>query len=310
MEAIITVADKLLMVFLLLLIGYLARKTNVVDDAFVDQLSSFLVNIIVPLFQISALQTEFTPELLHRGIIVFVCCVIMHFVGFFVGIISAKIFRFRRDKMAVWIFSCMFANIGFMGIPVIAVVLGGDSIFYCAFASFAFNILSYTLGITIFCVFSEKQEIKLSPKKIFLAPANVAIAFGLVLFVLDIRLPDFLGGTASMVGNMVAPLAMIYIGAILSRTSILDAFRDKWAYVISLFRLIIIPLLGYFLLRPFIKDILALGVVVMGLATPIGVYCAILAAEYGGDTQLTSRYTLVTTVLSIFTLPFFALLFL
>lgn len=310
MTALLTVADKLLMIFLLLLIGYIARKRNIVDDPFVDKLSSFLVNIVVPFFLISSLQIEYTFDLLKRGLVVFGSCLVLHFVGFLIGFISGKIFRFKPSKMAVWIFSCMFANIGFMGIPVIAVVLGGNSVFYCAFACFAFNLLSYTVGIIIFCTFSESQEkIHLPLKRILLSPPNIGIVIGLILFVLNIQLPSFLSGTVSMVGNMVSPLAMIYIGAVLSRMSILQAFKDPWVYIISVFRLILLPLLGYVILKPFINDTLALGVIILGLATPIGAFCAILAGEYGGDTVLTSKYILVTTLLSIFTMPFIALLF-
>ena len=309
MVALLTVADKLLMIFLLLVVGYIARKWNVVDDPFVDKLSSFLVNIVVPFFLVASLQITYTPDLLKRGIVVFVCCMLMHFVGFLLGIISGKLFRFENSKMGVWIFSCMFANIGFMGIPVIAVILGGESVFYCAFACFAFNILSYTVGVIIFCVFSENKKVKLPLRKILLAPANIGTMIGLFLFITNIKIPGFLSGSISMVGDMVSPLAMIYIGAVLSRSSILEAFKDKWVYVMSVFRLILLPLLGYVILSPVVQDKLVLGVVILGLATPIGAYCAILAGEYDGDTQLTTNYILVTTLLSIFTMPFIALLF-
>lgn len=309
MEALLTVADKLVMIFLLLVVGFVARKWNVVDDPFVDKLSSFLVNIVVPFFLISSLQMTYDFDLLKRGIVVFLCCIFMHFIGFLIGLLSSKLFRFKRSKMAAWIFSCMFANVGFMGIPVIAVVLGGDSVFFCAFACFAFNVLVYTVGVIIFCLFSDHTEVKLPLRKIFLAPANIGILIGLLLFVSNIKLPGFLGGTISMVGNMVSPLAMIYIGAVLSRMSIIEAFRDKWAYLLSVFRLILLPLLGYVLLKPFISDRLVLGVVILGLATPVGALGAILAGEYNGDTELISKYILVTTLLSIFTMPFIALLF-
>lgn len=52
-------------------------------------------------------------------------------------------------NLGIWVFSCMFANIGFMGVPVISMIFGGNSVFYCAFATAAFNLASYTLGIWI-----------------------------------------------------------------------------------------------------------------------------------------------------------------
>ena len=71
-----------------------------------------------------------------------------------------------------------------------------------------------------------------------------------------------------MVGDMIAPLAMIYIGAVLGRMPLREMIYDRWAYVISFIRLIVVPLTAYLILRPFITDQLVLGVVIVGLSTP------------------------------------------
>lgn len=309
MAAFFTVADKLMMVFLLIVVGYTARRLNIIDDNFVDKLSGFLVKIVVPLFLMHSLQLEYEPELLKRGLTVFACCIFMHIIGLIVGLITSKPLKIERDGMSSWIFGCMFPNIGFMGIPVIALVLGGDSVFYCAFASFAFNLLAYTLGVYIIIRYSGTSGAKLPLKRILLAPANIGTVIGLIFFVLEIKIPSSILGTMDMVGGMITPLAMIYIGAVLVRSGLKKAFSNKMSYAIAFFRLIFMPLAGYIILSPFIHDNIALGVVILGLSTPLGAFCAILAGEYGGNTELVSEYTVVTTVLSLLTMPFFALLF-
>ena len=102
---------------------------------------------------------------------------------------------------------------------------------------------------------------------------------------------------------------MIYIGAVLGRMHLKEMIYDRWAYVISIIRLIVVPLTAYLMLRPFITDQLVLGVVIVGLSTPIGAYCAILAAQYGADEKTASRYIFISTALSILTMPFFFFLF-
>ncbi len=310
MGAVLTVLDKLMIMFLLLLIGYICRKKQVVSDAFMDGTASFLTKIVIPCFVISSLQIEYTEELFHGGMTVFVTCIVMHFFALLIGYVTAKFLPVPSNAKGIWIFSCMFANIGFMGVPVITLVFGGESLFYCAFASFGFNLTAYTLGIVVLNKCSqnaEKQRIDLVA--LLKAPVNSLSLIGFVLFLCRIALPEFVVDTTTMIGDMLSPLAMIYVGTVLGKIKMKDAFTEKWAYVISLFRLVIIPLLAYFILRNFIHDNLILGVIIIGLSTPVGALCAILAAEYGEDVELASKYIFMTTVFCIVTMPMFFLLF-
>ncbi|MDD4842861.1 MAG: AEC family transporter [Anaerotignum sp.] len=311
MEAILTVLDKLMIIFFLLLIGYFCRKKQIVGDRFMEDFAGFLTRIIIPCFVISSLQIDYTPELFRDGALVFIVCVIMHLWGLVVGWVSFRLLKVPQKAKGIWIFSNMFANIGFMGIPVIAMIFGGNSVFYCAFATFAFNIMSYTLGAVVLQKCSDNPDNKkVNMKKLLKAPVNVATVVGILFFVLNIRLPGPMKDTVSMVGGMLSPLAMIYIGGILGKFNFKETISEKWAYPVSFFRLIFMPLSSYIMLKPFIHDKLILGVIVVGLSTPIGAFCAILATEFGADEALASKYIFVSTVLCIFTMPLFFMLFL
>ncbi|WP_317856129.1 AEC family transporter [Chakrabartyella piscis] len=311
MGAVLTVLDKLMIMFMLLVTGYVCRKKQVLSNEFMDGISGFLTKIVIPCFMIDALQIDFTAQLFHDGMVVFVTCIIMHLMGFVVGLLSAKAFSLSKSAKGIWIFSCMFANIGFMGVPVIALIFGGNSVFYCAFASFAFNITAYTLGVVILNGCSEKEDKKaIDFAGLLKAPVNSMTILGLILFVFRIKLPSFIGDSMEMVGSMLSPLAMMYVGTVLGKLSFKEAITEKWAYVLSVFRLVVMPLLAYLILKHFIHDTLILGVIIIGLSTPVGALCAIIAAEYDADVELASKYIFTTTVLCIFTMPMFFLLFL
>lgn len=311
MGAIFTVLNKLAIIFLLLLIGYFCRKKKIIGESFMEDFAGFLTRIIIPCFVISSLQIEYTPALFREGATVFIACVMMHLWGLVVGWLSFRVLRVPQKAKGIWIFSNMFANIGFMGIPVIAMIFGGNSVFYCTFGTFAFNIMSYTLGAVVLQKCSDNPDgNKVNMKKLLQAPVNVATVVGLLFFVLNIRLPGPMRDTVNMVGGMLSPLAMIYIGGILGKFNFKEMFSEKWAYPVSFFRLIFIPLSSYIILKPFIHNQLILGVIVVGLSTPIGAFCAILAAEFGADEALASKYIFVSTVLCIFTMPLIFMLFL
>lgn len=310
MKAFFAVADNLLTLFLLLAAGYGARKLNIINDDFTENMSAFLTKIVLPSLLVMSFQISFTSELLKRGLLVFGVCIAMHLLSMIIGFITARLFSISFSVKGIWIFSCMFANIGFIGIPVISSVLGEDAVFYCAFANFAFNVMAYTIGIMIISFYSNAKKSSPPFYQLLFTPANMAIMIGLILFLFQWKVPSFLGSTLNAIGSMTTPLAMIYIGAVLTKNKINTMFNDMWAYLVTLLRLVVIPLLAYWILKFFIKDTMILGVVVLGLATPIGTFCAIFAGEYGADVLLSSKFIFVSTFLCMVTLPFLSLLFL
>jgi len=230
MEAVFTVLNKLMIIFFLILIGYGCRKKKIVDDSFMEGIAGFLTRIIIPCFVISSLQIDYTPELFRDGATVFIVCVIMHFWGLVVGWLSFRFLKVPQKAKGIWIFSCMFANIGFMGVPVISMIFGGNSVFYCAFASFAFNITAYTLGVVVLDKCTENSDSsKVNMKQLLKAPVNVATVVGILLFVMNVRLPEPMKDTVDMVGGMLSPLAMIYIGGILGKFDFKETVTEKWA---------------------------------------------------------------------------------
>ena len=68
MGVFVTAINKLIIIFLLVLIGCFAKKKDIIDDCFIDKFSGFLTKIVVPCFIISSMQLSYTPELLQKGI--------------------------------------------------------------------------------------------------------------------------------------------------------------------------------------------------------------------------------------------------
>lgn len=124
----------------------------------------------------------------------------------------------------------------------------------------------------------------------FLTPINAAIVVGMVLFIARWRLPGPVDHAVSGLSSLTTPLAMFYVGTILTRSSIRDVLGDWRTYACSFMRLIAVPLL------------------VIGHAMPVAGFCAIFAGEYGNDVVLASKFIFITTLLCIITIPVFAFL--
>ena len=73
--------------------------------------------------------------------------------------------------------------------------------------------------------------------------------------------------------------------------------------------MILIPLFNYAVLRLFVRDAMLLTVCVMMTAMPVATNAVVFSSAYGGNLSLSSRCVFITSIVSVITIPVFALLF-
>ena len=127
--------------------------------------------------------------------------------------------------------------------------------------------------------------------------------FALVVFVFHICLPKAVTEFFSTVSAGTVPVSMLVIGATLGPVRLTEAFLNKKLWLFSLIRLILTPVAIYFLLRLFVSnEVLLLSAVVIA-ACPTGTVCTPVSIQYGYDPKYSSEFIMLTTVLSMVTLP-------
>lgn len=187
-------------------------------------------------------------------------------------------------------------------------VFGGESIFYATFANLAFSTYAYTYGVWLMRSTGTEAGKKHSMKEYILTPVNAAIVVGLIMFIFQLRFPAPVDNAVQGMSSLTTPMAMLYVGTILTKSSIKDVFSDWRTYACSFVRLVLIPLLVLMIARPLIHDPMIYGVLVIGHAMPVAGFCAIFAGEYGNDVVLASKFIFITTLLCIITIPIFVML--
>ena len=115
-------------------------------------------------------------------------------------------------------------------------------------------------------------------------------------------LPALVGDTIKTLSGATVPLSMIVIGISLSRVPMGQALRDGKAYVVSLVRLLLCPLLVWLVLGLFLEGT-TLGVLTVIAACPSGAMVSILSIRYGVDDTFASRVNFLSTILCAVTLP-------
>ncbi|QSZ67120.1 AEC family transporter [Methanofollis aquaemaris] len=303
----VTVFDQILLLFLLVLAGYGARWLGVFDDETTSGLCSLLVKVTLPALIISSMMVPFSPERLTACGEMLIISVVFYAISLVVAWELPRILRAPETDRGVYGFILMFSNTAFMGFPVIEAIFGKEALFYTAVFNLPFNLLVFSIGIIMLRWGAPGEKGHLDPK-ILLNPGIVSVIIGLILFVTSMRPPLPITGALESLGSLTTPLSMIVVGAMLARIDPAEVFAGWRVYAVTAARLLLMPVIVWAVLVPFVHDPYLLGVPVIMAAMPAAAFAAILAEECHADTRLASRGVFLSTLFCVGTIPFVALL--
>ena len=295
------ILEKMLMLFLLMLIGYAACKKQMITGEVSRKLSGIIVNIANPAIILSTIADDSTGLIEGKQIII---TVVFSFIFYGALLLAAEAVPrlLRADKKDYGMYKVMtvFSNMGYMGFPIILSVYGKEALIYASVFLIPFNLLIYTYGIIV--MKKREEGTKLNIKAVFNNGVTACIIM-ILLLLTGIRIPSLLADTIRSVSGITVPLSMMLIGASLYKVRVRELVTDKRLLLFCVTRLTIVPVLGILILLRFVHNEMLLGVMLVVLATPVGSLTAMLAQEYGGNYLLASKGVTITTLLSVITIP-------
>jgi hypothetical protein len=297
-----SVLTSILLLFLIIGLGFGLRKHGFLDGNRVHGISHVLVNIALPALTISSMQVPHTEQTMGIVDSTLFLAFVYYGAALLLSMAVCHFLPATKNEKGVFQFMLVFPNVGFMGIPVSAAIFGPGSLFYVILFNLPFNLLVFTMGIWL--IAHERKE---KPDPFFLlTPGFVASIIGLVLFLIGYHLPFPLDSALDWIGKTTTPLAMLVVGALLTTLPTSRLAGDWRVLVIAAFRLIILPVLTFIILAPFVHDRLLLGTTVILIAMPVAANTVLLSEEYKVDATLASQGVFLSTVLSIATIPLLA----
>lgn len=224
------------------------------------------------------------------------------YIGFIIlGKIINRIFPFPKKDWPVYECMVVFANTGFMGYPVLLDVFGQEAVFYASLIHMAFNFFVYTYAILCLTK-SDDSEFKLNFKQL-LTPGIVLIFIGILIYLFDMQLPSVLMDTINSIGSLTAPLSMMMIGSSLAVYPIKDSFTDWRSYVFAFVRLIIVPFMTMIVCRLLHINPYYANITIITNAMPVGSMVLMLATQYNANVKIVTKNIVVSTLLSVITIP-------
>ena len=290
---------KQMLIFLFLMfLGYFMARKGVLGKEVCKSISWLIVNVANPALVISSCAEHFLEcrELLFT----LVLAVGLYLMMILVAEIVVPFFHLEKQKAGVYKAMIVFSNMGFMGFPMMSAMYGPESLMYGSVFLIPFNLFIYTYGISIISgtSFSPAEALKKC-----MNVGVVSVLITVVLSVFRISLPGGIAQTVSMLGDLTGPLCMLVIGASFVGISFRELFRDGKLLLMSVMRLLLIPVLGLFVVRAFTGNTLLQSVSFIILATPVGSMVPMLTQEYEGDYVTASKGVALTMLLAVVTMP-------
>ena len=295
------------MIFILIIPGVFFKKKNILTEDQNGAINSIVVNLTWPCLVIDAMQMQFSIQVLRDSAYILVVCLLILAIIFAISFPIARLIKLPKTKQYLTVFMLLFGNTGFIGIPVIKALYGTDAVFYAAIVELINDILIFTVGILLIQL-SAGANLKVGFKQ-FINPGLIGVIIGLVLFLLNIQLPELIGGSIEMIGNATTPLTMFCIGFQIGGLKLKEIAGDFQVYAICFVKLLIVPILTLLVVKLWAGDFSMLEkVLIIGFAMPVGAVASIFSQQYKGEAAFATKSVLLSTVLSLITIPIFAII--
>ena len=292
--------EKMAMLVILLALGYLCARLKLVGPEFNKGLSKLVINFFLVGMILSSVinkEMELTGAEALTG---FLMLALMMLICFAIAWISPGVLRIKDGDKGMYRMLVAFMNNGFMGFPIVAAIYGEGAVFFASLSNIPFNLLLYSAGVMLLREGSEGEKFKL--RNAINAPL-VATLIATIILVLKIPVPVIIDDTVDTISSATVPLSMMCIGLSLGSVSLKDAFVHPRLYGLSFVRLVVCPLIVWFVMSFFITNPVILGTIVILSACPSAVICSILGIENGRDGIESSEAVFLCTVLSMITIP-------
>lgn len=292
-------ANLQITLFLLILTGLLLKKKGILDQEGKRCLTDLCVNVVIPCNILKSCLAPLGENVLGIcGRILLAAFVIQ---GIYLVLNRVLFNRFPEGQKKVLQYCTIASNGGFLGNPVAEGVYGSLGLLYASVFLIPMRLIMWSVGTSYFM--EQKVDKKETLKKVLTHPCLVAIYLGMSCMVCHLQLPRFLVMTIGYIGSCNSALTMFLVGTILADVPASTLVNRK-SVLYSVFRLGLLPLMALGVCHVLGgMDPVGMGVSVVMTGMPAPATAAIFAARYDSDAPFATQLVILSTLLSMVTIP-------
>jgi len=288
-------------VFLLVALGYLLKRLNIINENFVDVTSKFVFSVSLPaLVFINLSDIDLSAAIDLNQIIYIYSATLITF--FLIWIFSIPLIKDAKN-LSVFVQGAYRSNYAIVGLAIISKLFGesalGKATIILAFILPLYNVLAVII-LTVPFRKERKLNLKGTLSEIIFNPLIIAVIIGLPFSYFKIKIPEVGTFTIDFLAELALPLALIGIGGSLNVQNIKKA--SGLAFTSSAIKVVLIPFiltLGsyYFGYRG-----IDLGIMFVLFSCPTAIVSFIMAEAMGANSKLAGNIVLISTIASVFTI--------
>lgn len=312
MEIFSLLIDVMLMMFSLILVGFIARKIKILPDNADTSIARLETYILLPALNFYNWSTNCTVITLKENMTLILYGFVIIVIAIALSYPLSKLFVKNASESAelryernIYKYSLAFSNYIVLGNFVVLNIFGNEGLFQYSMFTFSLTFLVNSWGIYILVPSGDKMTSADVLKKI-LSPPIIAMLAGGMIGLLDLTkyIPDFAVRALTNASNCMGPLAMILAGLVIGGYEMKELWNKKKVYAVTLVRLILIPVAVLSILRfGFMVDDFTLTLALMAFGLPLGLNTIVFPAAYGGDARTGASMAMVSHTLSLISIP-------
>ena len=300
----------ILVILGMILVGFVIGEKGWFDDKSRGLVAKLVTQVALPCYMLYTITQRFTAADLLKMLPALRFPALSMVILLGVATAVAKIFAVRQDRRGLFISMFFNSNTIFVGLPINQALFGDASIPYVLIYYMCNTTFFWTLGTYLIQRDGEGEaqfDLKTSLKKVF-SPPLMGFLLGLVLVMLQIKLPAFLASDLQYLGNLTTPLSMIFIGLSVSHVGVKQLVLGKEQLLILLGRFLVAPLLMATIVYWVPLPSLMKQVFIIQSAMPVMTNAPVVARLYGADSDYAAVMVTETTLATMVVIPILMLL--
>ena len=296
----VTIIMAIVKLFGVVAVGWLARRLGYIREEDLSRWTHFVIDFLFPLLVfhtiIEGFQAERMGELwmlpvIGFGIVAF---------GALCGLLLRSGLRTRDSNLVrTFLHLCAINNYGFLPIILVADLWGRAALANLFFLNLGSSIGYWTIGVGLL----GGTDVKKVMRNVFSSPM-IALFLALVLCMTRSSrfVPEVILKISELGGAAAVPCILVLIGASLYPFPTIEHKRD--VAFMTVVRLALLPVLMILILKwlPISEDVRNIAFIVALM--PVSISSVVITRRFGGCPDFAARAAIVTTVLSIATIPF------
>jgi predicted permease len=288
-------------VFALIILGHLLKRFDLTNDTFLNTSDRLIYFIFFPVMLFWKIGGATSIAIEWRFCIAVTCSILIIYL---LSAIAIKVFKISDYQAGSFSQSCYRFNT-YIGMAIIINALGEEGVqHFGILIGFVIPIIN-VLAVSTLIWFSGKrftfgQRSRLTAKALISNPLILACVAGVFYARLVHSFPVFVDNAFRLASFVTLPLALLSVGGSLTFKNFSEHF--KFSLVASIFKLILLPIAGYFLLKALNVSLIPfkVGIIFFTLPTSTAIY--VLSSQLNSDTRLASASIVLSTILSFFSL--------